>query len=71
MAIDTVVLLSCCCQKRKTEIFHYTNGKKKSNGSLASIVGGTLNPGLADVETSTKLTELVTDRRPSTLVRRA
>lgn len=58
-------------KERKTEIFHYTNGKKKSNGSLASIVGGTLNPGLADVETSTKLTELVTDRRPSTLVRRA
>lgn len=57
--------------KEITEIFHYTNGKKKSKGSVASIVGVTLNPGLADAETSTKLTELVTDRRPSALVRRA
>jgi len=56
--------------KRDSEIFHYTNGKKKSKGSLASIVGGTLNPGLADADTSIKRTELVTDRRPLVPVRR-
>lgn len=57
--------------KRDTEKFYYTNGKKKSKGSLASIVGGTLNPGLAGADTSIKLTELVTDSRPLALVRKA
>lgn len=42
----------------------HTNGKKKSEGSLALMVGGALNPGLADCDTSMKLTELMTETTP-------
>lgn len=47
-----------------THFLVYTNGKKKSEGSLALMVGGALNPGLADSDTSMKLTELMTETTP-------
>lgn len=77
MVSKPVIVFSIEC-KTDTEMFltnalilNHTNGKKKSTGNLASIVGGTLNPGLADADTSTKLTEVVTDSRPPALVSRA
>lgn len=60
------VMNATCCSSYGTSVsgtwMGQTKGKKKSNGSLASMVGVALYPGRAFAETGMKATELLTDR---------